>query len=780
MSQMENVTQERDIAESVIETAQAIILVLDPHGRVVRFNPYMEAISGYILEEVKGKDWFTQFIPPVDQQCIRGLFLNAIRGNKTKGNVNTIITKQGKTRSIEWYDTPLKDPDGATVGLLAIGQDITERIEIEKSLEIKDAALESTQEAVAVASLEGELIYVNRAFLDLWGYHSVNEVYGKHSTNFWHNTSDAAQVIELLAETGRWKGELSAVRNDGSLFAADVSANMVIDKDGKSIGLMSIFADITERKQSEQALIQAKEKAEKASEALKKSEEQYRALFNTALDAILVASNNGRYEHANPAACDLFGYTLEELLSKTVWDITVAEEQSRAKSLWRDFLTEGTQSGEYMIRQKDDSIVEVEYRAVANFVPGLHLVVLRDISERKAAERALIVAKEQAEQASEAKSLFLSRMSHELRTPLNSILGFAQLLDRDVTLGHEQKDMLKHVLTSGNHLLVLIRDLLDLTKIERNKLEISMENLDAAKLIRDCIAAMQPLAAQRNISIRYDLSQFRDIFVQGDKIRLKQVLLNLLSNAVKYNKAAGDITISGEQLTAGRFTINVSDTGSGIPQEYFPTLFEPFSRLYLKTYSAEGSGIGLALSKQLVELMDGEMGLRSEIGKGSTFWVELTLSPSPAFAERKPADEAVDREGAGTHLQNAFKLLYIEDSPSHIRLVEEIFTRENGVQMLSANTPRLGLELARAHNPDVILLDICLPDMDGYQVFAQLLADETTRHIPVIALSAGAMPHEIEKGLRCGFRRYLTKPIVVSELLQAVKDVLRDSETLGR
>ena len=622
-------------AESLIETAQAIILVLDPEGRIVRFNPYMETISGYCLQEVQGNDWFGTFIPASDQSRIKDLFLSAVHDIKTTGNINPILTKDGAERYIEWYDTTLKDAGGSVIGLLCIGQDVTERLMIERNLGIKDAAVDSTNNAVAFAGLDGNLTYVNRAFLELWGYESDKQLYGNHATNYWREASEAAQVIAAVAESGHWKGELVAVRRDGTTFPANVSASMVIGKDGQPLGLMSIFEDITERKQ---------------------------------------------------------------------------------------------------------------------------------------AERALVEAKEQAELANEAKTLFLSRMSHELRTPLNSILGFAQLLDVD--LDQEHKDKLKYILSSGNHLLGLINNLLDLSKIERNKLEVSLERVELGQQIQDCISASRPLAMDRNIHIHCDLQQFKNQFLQADAVRLRQVLLNLLSNAVKYNRAAGRVTVTGESTPRGTFRISVSDTGSGISQEDFPVLFEPFSRLYLSTYAEEGSGIGLALAKQLVELMCGSIGVRSEPGKGSTFWIELPQIPSQVIATHEPQRD-IDGGNALVGKQ-PFKLLYIEDSPSHIKLIEAIFARENDIQLYTANTPRLGLELVRAYEPDLILLDICLPEMDGFEVFELLSVDETTRNIPVIALSAGAMPHEIEKGLRSGFRRYLTKPLDIGELLRAVKEVLQD------
>lgn len=399
-----------------------------------------------------------------------------------------------------------------------------------------------------------------------------------------------------------------------------------------------------------------------------------------------------------------------------------------------------------------------------------------DITERKQYQEALLSAKEAAEEANQAKSLFLARMSHELRTPLNAILGFAQVMEMSgdgETLG-EHRQSLEAIVHSGWHLLRIINDLLSLAEIEANRVELNIADVSVENTVKECFELMLPLAQERNVALDCDCADMecKGVTVRADAFRLKQVLINLLANAIKYNRQGGRVTVHGDRRGGGHLRVLVSDTGPGIPETEFPSLFQPFSRLPQRPYSIEGAGIGLSIAKHLTELMDGAIGVESEPGQGSTFWIELPesrgLAANAARPDRPPSTE---RAGGG----KPFTLLYIEDNPSHSELMKVIVSRMPNLSLITAHTPSLGLDLARTHHPAIILLDICLPGMNGYEVLHALQADEKTRFIPVIAVSASAMPTDIEKALRAGFRRYLTKPIHVVDFMNAVEDLLRDS-----
>ena len=412
-------------------------------------------------------------------------------------------------------------------------------------------------------------------------------------------------------------------------------------------------------------------------------------------------------------------------------------------------------------------------------------VIFNDVTERKqseirsaqldqvlqekntAMERAMAIA----EKASQAKSAFLSSMSHELRTPLNAILGFAQMLEIGMPPPTPlQKRNVDQILKAGWYLLELINEVLDLSMVESGKLKLSREPVGLADLLLECRAMIEPQAQRRGVSLHFPRLE-RGSFVSADRTRFKQVLLNLLLNAIKYNRPNGSVVVECVLKSADILRIGVRDTGSGMAPEQMAHLFQPFNRLGKETGVEEGTGIGLIVTKRLVELMGGTIGVESKVDEGSFFWVELHVSSGPQFAVREmhlPEHvESVAQVGAALRT-----LLYVEDNPANLELVEQLVAMRNDVRLISATDGSVGIGFARNLQPDVILMDINLPGISGVQALQILQADASTKHIPVIALSANAMASDIEQGLQLGFYHYLTKPIRVREFMQTLDSAL--------
>ena len=383
----------------------------------------------------------------------------------------------------------------------------------------------------------------------------------------------------------------------------------------------------------------------------------------------------------------------------------------------------------------------------------------------------LAMAMEEARSANYAKSAFLSSMSHELRTPLNAILGFAQILssDRLPSTLEQKKEFAGHILKSGRHLLTLINEILDLAKVESGTVSLSLEPVGLDAILQECRDMIAPLASQRGIGMAFP--DACPLNVLADRTRLKQILLNLLSNALKYNREQGQVAIECAPHASGRVRISVRDTGVGLDAEQLALLFQPFNRLGQEGGTEEGSGIGLVVTKRLVELMDGSIGVTSAPGEGSTFWIELRVVdalPMPAA----PALPRPDLAGALLDHSAPVTLLYVEDNPANLTLVEEIVRYCPQLQLLTATDGRLGVEMARTHLPQLILMDINLPHVNGTDALKLLRADPRTAHIPVIALTANAMPGDVERSMALGFYRYLTKPINLEEFTEAINSTL--------
>jgi PAS domain S-box-containing protein len=534
---------------------------------------------------------------------------------------------------------------------------------------------------------------------------------------------------------------------------------------GEVVAGMLVGLDITDRKDAE--------------EELRRAEAFLDSVVENIPNMVFVKSAEDlRFVRFNRAGEELLGYSRSDLLGKNDHDLFPSEEAEFFTSKDREVLAGGrlVDIPEERIQTREEGERFLHTRKIpildADGHPVYLLGISEDITDRRMADAQIRESKEVAERANRAKDEFLSRMSHELRTPLNAVLGFAQILEiEDPT--PDQRESIRQILAAGRHLLGLIDEVLDVSRIATGRLSLSSEPVSVTDALTEAADLIRPLAVGRGIRLRIDDAD--GLHVLADRQRLKQVLLNLLSNGVKYNREGGDILVTWAHVTPDRLAIRVADTGLGIAAEAMARLFDPFDRLGAETSGVEGTGLGLALSKGLIEAMGGTVKAESEVGAGSAFTIELLLAEPPV--------DRFEREWGALEVQPSQvtpsrTILYIEDNVSNLRLIERIISDRPHVRLLSAMQASLGLELARDHLPDLILLDLHLPDMAGDEALRRLRQDPRTRTIPVVMISADATQAQIERLLAAGADEYLTKPLDVKRFLEVVEAML-DREPAG-
>jgi PAS domain S-box-containing protein len=557
----------------------------------------------------------------------------------------------------------------------------------------------------------------------------------------------------------------------GDYVWTQVRADSVRDKDGQVILISGVNFDITEIKKVEAAL--------RESEA-----RQVR---------IIQASSDGIWEWYADRGGFHFSHRCWELLGYEDLDDVLTQGEDRLK-IWRGHIYPQD------IPKFDNALVEhmagrapfdVEYRLITiqgeiRWIRGRGRAVFNekgqpimmsgtnmDITEVKRAEERVIQAKEQAEKANRAKSEFLSSMSHELRTPLNAILGYTQLFEFDGNLKPQQIENVREIRKAGEHLLQLINDVLDLAKIESGNMTVSLEPVLVSRLLTECFTLVQPQADARGIRLAARIGEHANTYIIADHVRCKQALLNLLSNAVKYNQVGGEVEAILTAQEGQKLRISVRDTGRGIPLSRQSEVFQPFNRLNAENTTIEGSGVGLVITKQLVEMMHGTLDFSSAEGVGTVFWMDFPVDAEWS-AEILPQQRKKDYSMVALEVQRNCKVLYVEDNPTNVRLLQQIFARYPQLELEIAEEAFLGIYKARITKPDLIILDINLPGMDGYEVLSVLKNDPVTNTIPVIGLSANAMPYDIERGHNSGFFDYLTKPVDINQLINVFNKLLRN------
>ena len=573
--------------------------------------------------------------------------------------------------------------------------------------------------------------------------------------------------------------ELTYIRKDGSRFPAIVSVTALRDAENAIIGYLLIGTDNTARKQ-----VEAEQR--KLDQRLRDQQFYTRSLIESNIDALITTDPSGIITDVNKQMEALTGCTRDELIGAPFknyfTDPAHAEEGINLVLREKKFT-----NYELTARATDGKETVVSYNATTFYDRERNLqgvfAAARDVTERKRLDQvlqeknlALENATAVAEKANQAKSGFLSSMSHELRTPLNAILGFAQVMESGLPAPTpSQRRNLDQILKAGWYLLELINEILDLARIESGKATLSREPVSLGEVMLECRAMIEPQAHTRGISMnnpRLDTPQF----VMADRTRMKQVLINLLFNAIKYNKPEGSVAVECVLKGPDSIRISVRDTGAGLSAEQLAQLFQPFNRMGKEAGPEEGTGIGLVVTKRLVELMGGAIGAESTVGLGSTFWIDLDITIAPLQMVLEAKRSALGRSEVPLSMPLR-TLLYVEDNPANLELIEQLVARRPDLRLLSAADGNIGIEFARAYLPSVILMDINLPGISGIEAMRILHADPVTAHIPVIAISANAVPRDIEKALAAGFFSYLTKPIKVDQFMDALDVALDFAQT---
>jgi PAS domain S-box-containing protein len=767
---------------AIVRDSDDAILGKSLEGIITSWNRGAERIYGYTAEEAIGRT-IAILVPPDREDELPKILQKLTQGEGINHYDTLRLTKDGRLVNISLTISPLRDASGGITGASSIGRDVTKQKEAEDALRESARAykllMEQASDAILVSYPDQPLIEVNQRASDMLGYTREELLQFRSEGGVLPEGFSALPFrLDEILEGDIVYAERTVQRKDGTSIVTELSARRL--DDGR---IVTIARDITARKQVE--------------EALQKKEAQ--------LSEAQAIAHIGSWE------TDIA--TGEEIWSDELYRIYGVEPQSHKASLEafieyvhpddREMarteieqanMTVGLFAYEARVLRPDGSVRTVysQGRVIGdeNGKPSKAVGTGQDITEQRRAEGAR-EAHEASEQANRAKSEFLSRMSHELRTPLNAILGFGQLLQMEETTP-EQKEGLGYIVKAGQHLLSLINEVLDITRIEEGTLTISIEPIFVRDILQESLNLLQPLAAQRQIKMQTDLAGLNNCYVMADQQRLTQVMVNLLANAIKFNSEGGVVNVTCSTLrhaaevaelgqdpknpqTPARVRISVSDSGCGLSPDMVARLFTPFDRLGAERGDIEGTGLGLVLAKHLVEAMGGAIGVDSELGVGSTFWVELSQAEGVfAQVERKdtgPLAYTVDEEGART-------ILYIEDNPSNLRLVELILGKRKDLKVISAMQGQMGLDMASLHRPDLILLDRHLPDMMGDEVLRQLLEDLRTASIPVVMLSADATPREVETLLAAGAQAYLTKPIDVKHLLKVIEEIL--TRTTGK
>lgn len=748
--------QEAEFQKQALDE-HAIVSIADIYGNIIHANDKFCEMSGYSREELLGQNHRMLKSGEHSAEFYADLWRTITKGRTWHGEIKN-AKKNGDFYWVRATIVPFMDSDGKPFQYIAVRTDITEQRTLQNQL---SAAISAMPDGFIYFDKDDKFVVCNEPYKS--AYTKIDDLIkpGMTFEAMLRGSVERGEITDAIGNEEAWlQHRLEMHRNPKGSFEQILGdgRHLVITEyktaEGGSVG---IRRDITARVEAEQAVINSKSLLQDAIESLGDAF----ILFDSD-DRLVVA--NSKYKEFYQGIEELVvpGVKFEELIRVSVFRGMYADAEGR-EAEWIAQRLESHNRGDTVFEQQlsDGRWLRIlERRTSGGGIAGSRV----DITELKQAQ-------EIAEQASAAKSDFLSSMSHELRTPMNAILGFAQLLDfnRDEPLSETQKISVGHIMKGGNHLLYLIDQVLDLAKIESGKLEVSIEKIGLDEICTECLTLIAHTAADNGVEI----DEYKDISVniEADYSRFKQVLLNLLSNAVKYNFDGGNVTLKSSKRANNIVRISVSDTGVGIAEDAQEGLFEPFYRAGREGSEIEGTGIGLTITRQLVEAMNGHIGFESEFGKGSCFWVDFPMIEDAGDVRTEERKKPVEDEKAAQTAETA-TVLYIEDNPANQQLMAAILDKMGGMTMISAHNAEHGISMARQQNPDLILLDINLPGMNGIAAAKALRKIEAIGDTPIIGISAAAMHKDVAQAMEAGFTGYVTKPFNIQKIIDEINKVL--------
>lgn len=806
---LRDISSEKESAEQlrklsyVINQSPTSIFITDLHGDIEYANPATSINKGYSHEEIIGQNPKIWKSEDASESFYTKMWGNILTGDKWQG----YLKNKRKDGSTVWeYATifPIQNSQGETTNFAAIQENVTELKEIEESLIVSEKRLaqiaEQGKSVIWEIDLDGLYTYISPLCESVFGYTVAETVGKKHYYDLFPEdvreqyVAAASEILQRDQSLIDFENPILTKKGEQIWVSTNCAA--IKNDQGEVMGFIGADTEITERKKYQQEIVELNESLEKkvelrteemakmnkdlveeisyrsrVEEELKSKSEELETFFSAAQDLMCISDLSANLVKVNAAWRSILGYETYELEGFNFMDFVHPDDIAPTVHALEQ-LNSNKSVSNFVIRliAKNGNFRSIEWSAAP--VGGFVFAASRDISERLKQENALRSAQELANQANKSKSEFLSRISHELRTPMNSILGFAQLLEMGA-LDDTQERSVGHILQSGKHLLNLINEVLEISRIESGQMSLSMEPVSVSGVIHEIIDSLNPLADSRGISVHANFQIGDASYIMADRQRLKQILMNLLSNALKYNRPDGtiDVDVLEGQPIGGKPTIRIAvrDQGYGISPDNMDKVFLPFERIGAENTETEGTGLGLAVVKQLTELMHGELGLESQLGVGSTFWVDFTSAKERAIESEVNSE---NQQSIDTN-PNHGTILYIEDNSANVDLVQQIVEMKlAGVRLITNASGLKGVQLACEYQPNLILLDLNLTDIHGSEVIQRLKKEPLTRDIPVVVISADAMTEQIDRLMALGANNYLTKPIDIGLFLQEVDKYL--------